>query len=63
MESLAALVRPGVSDKANPGPAGSPSRPTPNLWRYTAIGAELFSPIGGSVAGYYIDEHFHTGSV
>jgi F0F1-type ATP synthase assembly protein I len=35
----------------------------PNLWRYAAIGAELFSPIiGGSVAGYYIDDHFHTGS-
>jgi F0F1-type ATP synthase assembly protein I len=31
---------------------------------YSAIGAELFSPIiGGSVAGYYIDEHFHTGSI
>jgi len=43
-----------VSDEANPGPG---------LWRHTAIGAELFSPIiGGSVAGYYIDEHFHTGS-
>jgi F0F1-type ATP synthase assembly protein I len=36
----------------------------PNLWRYAAIGAELFSPIlGGSVAGYYIDAHFHTGSI
>ena len=36
----------------------------PNLWRYAAIGAELFSPIiGGSIAGYYIDAHFHTGSV
>jgi|HubBroStandDraft_6_1064221.scaffolds.fasta_scaffold1488344_2 F0F1-type ATP synthase assembly protein I len=36
----------------------------PNLWRYAAIGAELFSPIiGGSLAGYYIDAHFHTGSI
>ena len=36
----------------------------PNLWRYAAIGAELFSPIiGGSVAGYYIDAHFHSGSI
>ena len=36
----------------------------PNLWRYAAIGAELFSPIiGGSVAGYYIDAHFHAGSI
>jgi F0F1-type ATP synthase assembly protein I len=36
----------------------------PNPWRYAAIGAELFSPIlGGSVAGYYIDAHFHTGSI
>lgn len=36
----------------------------PNLWRYAGIGAELFSPIiGGSVAGYYIDAHFRTGSV
>jgi hypothetical protein len=43
---------------------GSPSRLPPNLWRYSGIGAELFSPIiGGSVAGYYIDEHFHTGSI
>jgi hypothetical protein len=43
---------------------GSPSGPPPNLWRYSAIGAELFSPIiGGSVAGYYIDERFHTGSI
>jgi hypothetical protein len=42
----------------------SASGPPPNLWRYSAIGAELFSPIiGGSVAGYYIDEHFHTGSI
>jgi F0F1-type ATP synthase assembly protein I len=53
-----------VSDEANPGPAGSPSGPPLNLSRYTAIGAELFSPIiGGSVVGYYIDEHFHTGSI
>jgi hypothetical protein len=44
-------------------PPDQPSGGKPNLWRYTAIGAELFSPIiGGSVAGYYIDEHFHTGS-
>jgi hypothetical protein len=36
----------------------------PNLWRYAAIGAELFSPIiGGSVAGYYVDAHFRTGSI
>ena len=36
----------------------------PNLWRYAAIGAELFSPIiGGSVAGYYMDAHFHSGSI
>jgi F0F1-type ATP synthase assembly protein I len=36
----------------------------PNLWRFAAIGAELFSPIvGGSVAGYFIDTHFHTGSI
>lgn len=41
-----------------------PSAEKPNLWRYAAIGAELFSPIlGGSVAGYYIDAHFHTGSI
>jgi len=36
----------------------------PNLWRYAAMGAELFSPIiGGSVAGYYMDAHFHSGSI
>jgi F0F1-type ATP synthase assembly protein I len=36
----------------------------PNLWRFAAIGAELFSPIiGGSLAGYFIDAHFHTGSI
>ena len=36
----------------------------PNLWRFAAIGAELFSPIiGGSVVGYYIDDHFHDGSI
>jgi len=36
----------------------------PNLWRYAAIGAELFSPIiGGSVAGYYMDAYFHSGSI
>jgi F0F1-type ATP synthase assembly protein I len=41
-----------------------PSAGKPNLWRYAAIGAELFSPIiGGSVAGYYIDAHFHSGSI
>ena len=35
-----------------------------NLWRYAAMGAELFSPIiGGSVAGYYMDAHFHSGSI
>jgi Putative F0F1-ATPase subunit Ca2+/Mg2+ transporter len=43
---------------------GSPSGPPPDLWRYSAIGAEPFSPIiGGSVVGYYIDEHFQTASI
>ena len=42
--------------------SSSPHRPS--MWRYAAIGAEFFSPIiGGSVAGYYIDEYFHTGSI
>ncbi len=45
-------------------PPDESSTERPNLWRYAAIGAELFSPIiGGSVAGYYIDAHFHTGSI
>lgn len=52
------------SSKLNPGDHSSSRPQPPNLWRYAAIGAELFSPIiGGSVAGYYIDEYFHTGSV
>jgi F0F1-type ATP synthase assembly protein I len=47
-----------------PTPRDESSRETPNLWRYAAIGAELFSPIiGGSVAGYFIDAHFHTRSI
>lgn len=47
-----------------PPPEDESSAGKPNLWRYAAIGAELFSPIiGGSVAGYYIDDHFHTGSL
>jgi len=29
--------------------------------RYAAIGLEFFSPIiGGALAGYYLDRHFHT---
>jgi F0F1-type ATP synthase assembly protein I len=45
-------------------PSDESSEGKPNLWRYAAIGAELFSPIiGGSVAGYYIDAYFHTGSL
>jgi F0F1-type ATP synthase assembly protein I len=41
-----------------------PEMRRPNMWRYAAIGAEFFSPIiGGSVAGYYIDDYFHTGSI
>jgi F0F1-type ATP synthase assembly protein I len=40
------------------------SRATPGLWRFAAIGAEFFSPIlGGAVAGYYLDLHFHTSPV
>jgi F0F1-type ATP synthase assembly protein I len=32
-----------------------------SLWRFAAIGIEFFSPIlGGSLLGYYSDEHFHT---
>ena len=46
-----------------PRPQGSPPG-KPNLWRFAAIGVELFSPIiGGSVAGYYLDRYLHTGSV
>lgn len=41
-----------------------PSRDGPGLWRFVAIGAEFFSPIlGGAVAGYYFDLHFHTQPV
>jgi F0F1-type ATP synthase assembly protein I len=37
------------------------SSPPPSLWRFAAIGIEFFSPIlGGSLLGYYSDEHFHT---
>lgn len=36
----------------------------PSMWRYMAIGAEFFSPIiGGSVAGYYLDQYLHTDSL
>jgi len=45
-------------------PSDESSEGKPNLWRYAAIGAELCPPIiGGSVAGYYIDAYFHTGSL
>ena len=51
-----------MSDVEHPSPDDASAR-KPNLWRYAAIGAELFSPIiGGSIAGYYIDAHFHAGS-
>lgn len=41
-----------------------PEKRQPNKWRYAAIGIEFFSPIiGGSVAGYYLDQYFHTGSI
>jgi F0F1-type ATP synthase assembly protein I len=37
------------------------SIPPVRLWRFAAIGIEFFSPIlGGSLLGYYSDEHFHT---
>jgi F0F1-type ATP synthase assembly protein I len=37
------------------------SNPPVRLWRFAAIGIEFFSPIlGGSLLGYYSDEHFHT---
>jgi F0F1-type ATP synthase assembly protein I len=37
------------------------SIPPVSLWRFAAIGIEFFSPIlGGSLLGYYSDEHFHT---
>jgi F0F1-type ATP synthase assembly protein I len=50
-----------VQDSSRPG--GNPSG-KPNLWRFAAIGVELFSPIiGGSIAGYYLDSYLHTGSV
>ncbi len=53
-----------MPEDSNSGATGSPSSKPPNLWRYAAIGAEFFSPIiGGSVAGYYVDEHFRTGSI
>jgi F0F1-type ATP synthase assembly protein I len=53
-----------VSEDSKSGRAGSASSKPPNLWRYAAIGAEFFSPIiGGSVAGYYVDRYFHTGSI
>ena len=46
-----------------PRPHGSPPG-KPNLWRFAAIGVELFSPIiGGSVAGYYLDAYLHTSSI
>ena len=33
----------------------------PRLWRFVGVAAEFFSPImGGAIAGYYLDEHFHT---
>ncbi len=33
----------------------------PRLWRFVGIATEFFSPImGGAIAGYYLDEHFHT---
>jgi len=49
---------------SDPPESNEPSPGKPNLWRYAAIGVELFSPIiGGSVAGYYIDAHFGTGSI
>jgi F0F1-type ATP synthase assembly protein I len=36
----------------------------PGLWRFVGIAAEFFSPImGGAVAGYYLDLHFHTEPV
>jgi F0F1-type ATP synthase assembly protein I len=37
------------------------SIPPVRIWRFAAIGLEFFSPIlGGSLLGYYSDEHFHT---
>ncbi len=51
-----------MADFSQSGPDGEQPR-QPNLWRYAAIGAEFFSPIiGGSLVGYYIDDHFHTGA-
>jgi F0F1-type ATP synthase assembly protein I len=39
----------------------SESQSPVRLWRFAAIGIEFFSPIlGGSLLGYYSDEHFHT---
>lgn len=36
----------------------------PSLWRFLGIGVEFFSPIiGGSILGFYLDQHFHTGPV
>jgi F0F1-type ATP synthase assembly protein I len=53
-----------VSEDSKSGTVGPTSSKPPNMWRYAAIGAEFFSPIiGGSVAGYYVDGHFHTGSI
>ncbi|HZO80663.1 MAG TPA: AtpZ/AtpI family protein [Candidatus Binataceae bacterium] len=55
-----------MSDFRHSAPDGEQpqARRQPSLWRYAAIGAEFFSPIiGGSVVGYYIDQHFHTGAI
>jgi F0F1-type ATP synthase assembly protein I len=52
----------GISKSGPNGEQPSAPRP-PSLWRYAAIGVEFFSPIiGGSVAGYYIDQYFRTGA-
>lgn len=52
-----------MDDDQYQGEDDSPSG-KPQLWRYVGLGAELFSPIiGGSVAGYYADTYFHTGSI
>ena len=53
-----------MSDQPTQDESRASSVEKPNPWRYAAIGAGLFSPIlGGSVAGYFIDAHFHTGSI
>jgi F0F1-type ATP synthase assembly protein I len=42
-------------------PMPSTEKRPASLWRFAAIGAEFFSPIlGGSLLGYYLDEHFHS---